>query len=156
MATFLVYTFLDYCVLFVPGAFLPGDEEFVNQVAHSELLDRDVDGREEPALRKLQTGLVPDDILHAVAEEFKVDVCKIIQRRDNHRLARRIAIFCVSQYCRSRFSQTELATYFGLKLSGFGTARRKVEQALIETPELRDKAYNIRRKLIEYTKNTEG
>ncbi len=132
-----------------------GDEQFVNQVTRSELLDRDIDGREEPALRKLQTGLLPDDILHAVAEEFKVDIRKIIQRRDNHRLARRIAIFCVSEFCRSRFSQTELATYFGLKLSGFGTAGRKVEQALIETPELRDKADSIKQKLIEFTIKTE-
>ena len=48
-----------------------------------------------------------------------------------------------------------MATDPEMAQSGFGTARRKVEQSLIETPELRDKADSIKQKLIEFTIKTE-
>jgi len=43
-----------------------GDEEFVNQVTRSQLLGRNADSREEPALRKLQAGLAPEDIFQVL------------------------------------------------------------------------------------------
>ena len=98
---------------------------------------------------------MPDEILRVVAKEFKIDVWNLVQQRGGHRFARRIAIFSVSRFCRSRFPQTELATYFGLKLSSFATACRKVELAVMKNPELQDKIDANRRCLLENIIKTE-
>ena len=132
-----------------------GDEQFVKEVARGRLLSRNADRREEPSLRKLQGGLTPDEVLSAVAGEFEIEIFKLTRRPGGNRVARRIAIFCVSEYCRSRLSQTELATLFGLKLGGFGTAHRQVELALHESPELVEKVDAIRNRLMDINKKTE-
>ena len=113
-----------------------GDDEFVNEVARDHLFNRKADEREEPSLRQLQGALLPSRVTKAVAAAFGIDVINLTAARSKHRLARRIAIYSVSRYCRSCMPQTELAAHFGIKLGGFGISRRKAESEIEKSSEL--------------------
>ena len=108
-----------------------GSESFKDKVIRRYLIKdlSDIDDREQPVLTRINT-LTVEEVVYVIASYFKLDTTQLTNRKGCNFEARNMAIFFVGKYCRKSNTVTLLAKYFGLKISGFNTARYNYELKL--------------------------
>ena len=103
-----------------------GGDRFVEWVKREYLLLRTGNKKEEPALVHLQQSFPFDDVIRHVATYFGIDTESVVKRRSGFRDPRRLAMYCVSKYCRRNHSLTEMALKFSVSASALAQARDAV------------------------------
>ena len=111
---------------------LMGSDSFVDRIKRQFLLSRDVNRRnknEQPGLIHLQSSFSFDGIVATVAWVCKVKAADIIKRRSVERESRRILLYCLSKYCRSHMSLTDIAENCSISLSGLTRTQDRIKRA---------------------------
>ena len=110
-----------------------GSDRFVDKIKREYLLFRSSDKNQEPGLVHLQQSFLVDEIINHVANVFKIKSESILQRRSKDKDARRLAMYCASNYCRHRNTLSDLATRFGVSVSALAQARDRVANNLSQS-----------------------
>ena len=118
-----------------------GSDRFFDKIKREYLLFRSSDENQEPGLVHLQQSFLVDEIINHVANVFKIKFESILQRRSKDKDARRLAMYCASNYCRHRNTLSDLATRFGVSVSALAQARDRVANNL--SPSLQKKLTKI-------------
>ncbi len=127
------------------GGFVLGRADFVAWVQKT-FLDKNLNDKEVPQLKKLKSRPRPDDLVQAVADEFGCGREAILQKGKKRNFARDVAIYL----CREMTGETgaALGGYFG-GISGAGIAIRHSQIAKqIETDRmLKERVDQIKKKI---------
>ena len=108
---------------------------------------KDIDGREQPDLIKINAFSV-EDIILVVSNYFDLQSTQQITiRKGRDPEARRIAMYLASKHCRKKETLSSIAMEFGVKISGLNTARDKFSTRLKIDKKLKKIVSEIERKL---------
>ena len=130
----------------VVGGLILGGDDFVNWIK-DRFLNKNIDDREKPQLKKLKNKRLPEDLIPHVCNEFRCEYNTILQKGKKRNIARDVAIFL----CREMTGESGVAlgSYFG-GISGSAITIRYnfIAQKILNDGRLLKQINRIRDKII--------
>ena len=114
-----------------------GSDSFIDKIKRKYLLFRKKDCREQPSLVHFQSSFSIEEVMQVVSRYYGVDSDSLLSRRSPSRDARRLLMYCACIYCCSMKSLSEIATSFGVSVSGLTRARDRVKVSIAEDKQQR-------------------
>ncbi len=129
-----------------------GSDSFKDKIIKKYLIKdlSDIDEREQPTLSKINAFSI-EDIVDVVSTYFNLDAEQITNRKGRNSHARNLAMVLSGKFCRKNSTVSVLAKRFGLKISGFNTARYKFEVELKSDKQLQ-RMFNELEKILKLNK----
>ena len=126
--------------------FILGSDSFIDRIRRKYLLKPQTGEQDQPQLRYLRGGFEISEIVTAVSEIYGVKESVLLKARSRAGGARRFLAFCLSRYCRSRYSLSYLASIMGIGTSALSRFKSEVQTAM-KSGEFQDEFSKIEKKL---------
>ena len=110
--------------------FILGSDSFIDRIRRKYLLKTQTSVQDQPQLSYLRDGFELSGIVTAVSEIYGVEKSVLLKARSRCGPARRFLAFCLSRYCRSRYSLSHLASIMGIGSSALSRFKSEVQTAM--------------------------